>query len=67
VDTTEQNSSPWRRSSYCGTNACVEVATVSGQVMVRDSKNPDVPPFVFSNEEWAAFVLGVQAGEFSGN
>lgn len=35
--------------------------------MVRDSKNPDVPPFVFSNEEWAAFVLGVQAGEFSGN
>ena len=28
----------WQRSSYCGTNACVEVAQVSGQFMVRDSK-----------------------------
>lgn len=67
MDTNEQNSSSWRRSSYCGTNACVEVAEAAGRVMVRDSKNPDVAPFVFSTEEWAAFVLGVQAGEFSGN
>ena len=54
----------WQRSSYCGTNACVEVAQVSGQFMVRDSKNPDVAPFVFSADEWTAFVNGVRAGEF---
>jgi hypothetical protein len=67
VNLNEQTQSPWRRSSYCGTNACVEVAESAGQYLVRDSKNPDVPPFVFTTEEWTAFVRGVQAGEFSGN
>jgi len=55
----------WRRSSYCGTNACVEVARIPGGVLLRDSKNPDVAPFVFSSQEWATFMKGVRAGEFS--
>ncbi|MEU7904080.1 DUF397 domain-containing protein [Actinoplanes sp. NPDC049118] len=55
----------WRHSSYCGTNACVEVAQIPGSVLLRDSKNPDVAPFVFSTAEWTAFMKGVQAGEFS--
>ena len=54
----------WRRSSYCSTGACVEIAQVSGQFMLRDSKNPDTTPFVFSREEWATFIQGVRAGEF---
>jgi hypothetical protein len=66
VNLNEQTQSPWRRSSYCGTNACVEIAEAPGQIMVRDSKNPDVPPFVFTTDEWTAFVRGVKAGEFGG-
>jgi hypothetical protein len=55
----------WKRSSYCGTNACVEVAQVSDRFLVRDAKNPEVAPLSFTREEWTAFVRGVEAGEFS--
>jgi hypothetical protein len=54
----------WRKSSRCGTNACVEVAEVDGQYLVRDSKNPGGPVLSFTPEEWTAFVAGVAAGEF---
>ncbi|MGH2599998.1 MAG: DUF397 domain-containing protein, partial [Dehalococcoidia bacterium] len=34
-------------------------------VAVRDSKNPDGPALAFTHAEWAAFVGGVQDGEFN--
>ena len=55
----------WQKSSYCGTNACVEVAMTSGSVLVRDSKNPHAAPLSFTADEWSAFVQGVRAGEFT--
>jgi Domain of unknown function (DUF397) len=55
----------WQKSSYCATNACVEVAVTSNAVMVRDSKNPHIAPLSFTAEEWSAFVQGVRAGEFA--
>jgi uncharacterized protein DUF397 len=55
---------PWTKSSYCGTNACVEVATVGDRVLVRDSKEPDGPPLAFSRTAWRTFIDGVRGGEF---
>ena len=54
------------RSTFCGGGSCVEVARVdgSGDIALRDSKNPDLAPHTFTSEEWDAFVLGVKAGEF---
>ena len=54
----------WRRSTRCGSNACVEVARVGGDYLIRDSKDPDGGLLRFSPEEWAAFASAVQAGEF---
>ena len=54
----------WRRSSRCGSTTCVEVAKVGDEYLVRDSKNPDAAALSFTKEEWDAFVLGVNAGEF---
>ena len=54
----------WQKSSYCGTNACVEVAQTSDAVLIRDSKNPQVAPLAFTADEWVAFVKGIKAGEF---
>ena len=60
------NATPeWQKSSYCGTNACVEVAMTSDAVFVRDSKNPQVTPLSFTVDEWSAFLQGVRAGEFT--
>ncbi|HZD37102.1 MAG TPA: DUF397 domain-containing protein [Actinomycetes bacterium] len=53
----------WRKSSYSGSNGCVEVAFVDGNVAVRDSKNRQGPVLVFTPVEWDAFVTGVRDGE----
>jgi Domain of unknown function (DUF397) len=64
---------PWRKSSYSGGNGgtCVEVAVVPGSkegsdyvITMRDSKDPDGPVLTFTPDEWHAFTLGVQDGEF---
>jgi hypothetical protein len=56
----------WRRSSWCATQSCVEVADLlDGCVGVRDSKAPGASPIlVFTTDEWESFVSGVKAGEF---
>jgi Domain of unknown function (DUF397) len=58
------SSAVWRKSTFSGTNGCVEVAFVQGQVAVRDSKHRGGPVMVFTAHEWQAFLSGVRAGEF---
>jgi len=60
----ESNIIAWRKSTRCGSNACVEVAKVDGEYLVRDSKNPDLGTLSFTEAEWTAFTEGVVAGEF---
>jgi Domain of unknown function (DUF397) len=56
----------WRKSSFSGYQGnCVEVAKLdSGEVAVRNSRFPAGPALVFTPAEWAAFVNGVEFGEF---
>jgi hypothetical protein len=52
----------WRKSSHSGQGGqdCVEVAGLAPVIAVRDSKNPDRTPLVFSRSEWAAFSAWVK-------
>jgi len=55
----------WRKSRYCGTNACVEVAEGSGAYHVRDGKTPEIElDLQFSQRSWAQFLNGIKAGFF---
>ncbi len=56
----------WFKSSRStATKECVEVAFLeSGQVGVRDSKNPNGAALVFAPGEWDAFTGDVQDGAF---
>jgi Domain of unknown function (DUF397) len=56
----------FRKSTYSGAANpnCVEVAFVVAEVVVRDSKDPAGPTLTFTPEEWAAFLVGVNQGEF---
>ncbi len=56
----------FKKSSFCATCNCVEVANLADDdgVVVRDSKNTEQAPLQFTNDEWKAFVQGVKAGEF---
>jgi hypothetical protein len=55
----------FRTSSFCTLGNCVEVGrTADGAVLVRDTKDRAQEALAFTDEEWAAFVAGVKAGEF---
>lgn len=53
----------WRRSSYCDTNSCVEVASIDGAVRVRNSQDP-ARDVAFTRREWLLFARAVRDGEF---
>ena len=52
----------WRRSSYCGSAACLEVAHEEGAFYVRDSKEPNGPVLAFTANQGKAFLTAVRAG-----
>ena len=55
----------FRVSSFCSFGNCVEVGRSSdGLVLVRHTKDRTQEALSFTDEEWAAFVAGVKAGEF---
>lgn len=48
----------WRKSSRSNSQGsnCVEVATDSDRVYVRDSKDPSGPVLAVSPDEWCSFL-----------
>ena len=55
----------WRKSSYCGSQSCVEVADLMApDILVRDGKNPDGSVLSFEREPWGAFIAGIKGGDF---
>jgi hypothetical protein len=56
----------WHKSTFSNGNGgnCVEAArNLPGIVAVRDSKNPDGPALVISDQAWSRFVQGIKRGE----
>ncbi|MFJ9667263.1 DUF397 domain-containing protein [Streptomyces sp. NPDC101219] len=54
----------WRKSSYSEqAGNCLELAVIDGQVLVRESDEPDVVVRT-TRAKLAAFLAGAKAGEF---
>jgi Domain of unknown function (DUF397) len=58
-------STAWKTAQRCKDISCVEVRQIQQGVEVRNSTAPDGPVVAFTNTEWASFLSGVEAGEFS--
>ncbi|MFZ3557273.1 DUF397 domain-containing protein [Streptomyces sp. BH055] len=54
----------WRKSSYSGNTGgeCLEVATPTGTVAIRDSKDPGLGHLRITPSAFSAFVAGVVGG-----
>jgi len=61
---TELPEGEWRRSTYCGSNSCLEIRLDNGRIAIRDSKVHNGPILQFDRTEWAAFLKGARNGEF---
>lgn len=57
----------WVTSSYsAGNGACVQMGITSDPgVLLRDSKDPDGPMLLVTQESWAVFIQGVKRGHFN--
>ena len=65
VSATELGGVQWRKSTKSNPSGnCVEAGPLADGVAVRNSRFPDGPALVFTEAEWAAFVLGVKEGDF---
>ena len=57
----------WRKSRRSiGTGECVEVASGTECIAVRDSKNPDGPVLAFITGSWRTFTRAAQNSNFDG-
>ena len=57
----------WHKSTFSNGSGgdCVEAAcNLSGIVAVRDSKNPDMPALVVSDQAWSMLLQGIKHNEF---
>jgi hypothetical protein len=52
----------WRKSTYCGTNACIEVAFDVNGIAVRDAKAEKSPVLWFDRSAWGAFIGAARNG-----
>jgi hypothetical protein len=55
---------PWRKSSFCESGACVEVAVAGEDIVVRNSKDPYGTTLRFPKPVWASFLEAVSTGDF---
>ena len=57
----------WRKASYSnGSGSCVEVGTIRGEVVARDTKdNGHGPVLAFGADAWRRMIADVKAGKLS--
>lgn len=55
----------WRKARRSANNgACVELAPVAGQILIRDSKDQNGPVIAYSQYSWRLFVAAAKTGHF---
>ena len=61
----ERASLAWLKAQSSTVNGqCVEIAAATGNVAIRDSKDPDGPILVYTPADFRAFLDGARNGEF---
>ena len=51
----------WVRSSRCDSGTCLEATTVNGDVVIRNSMDPDGGRVMVSRARWSAFLADLKS------
>jgi hypothetical protein len=57
----------WQKSSFSGNgnNNCVEMAALpTGEIAVRNSRDPNGPTLIYTRSEFEALIRGARNGDF---
>lgn len=61
----ELRGAQWQKSSFSGTSNCVEMALLpTGEIAVRNSRDPGGPALVYTRAEIDSLLRGVRNGDF---
>ena len=61
----ERTGLAWLKAQSSSHNGqCVEIASTTSKIAIRDSKDPDGPILVYTPAEFKAFLDGARNGEF---
>ena len=67
LSASERASLSWLKARSSTANGhCIEIASATGNIAIRDSKDPNGPILVYTPAEFRAFLDGAQKGEFDG-
>lgn len=68
IPATELHGAAWKKSSYSNPSGnCVELARLpSGEIAMRNSRDPAGPALIYTREEIAVFLHGARNGDFDG-
>jgi Domain of unknown function (DUF397) len=62
---TELRVTRWQKSSFSGTSNCVEMAPLpTGEIALRNSRDPDGPALICTRSEIDALLRGARNGDF---
>jgi hypothetical protein len=62
---TERAGLGWMKSRHSTANgACIEVASTTDKIAIRDSKDPDGPILIYSPAEFKSFLHEARNGDF---
>ena len=65
LSASERESLSWLKAHSSSANgACIEIASATGNIAIRDSKDPNGPILVYTQSEFSAFLEGARKGEF---
>jgi|HubBroStandDraft_1064217.scaffolds.fasta_scaffold401117_2 hypothetical protein len=63
LQTRSDETAAWRKSSFCQSGECAEIAQDNGEILLRSSRAPGAVVRL-TPAEWHAFTKGIKADEF---
>ena len=56
----------WHTGKRCDGGQCVEIGTLGGSILIRNSDDPDGARLTLARSRWREFIAGLTDGDYDG-